>query len=77
MHELAVMRSVVETVAEHAAGRRVTRIRLVVGERSGVLPHALEFCFDLACADTPLAGAELVLDARPGRQLLIDSIEVI
>jgi hydrogenase nickel incorporation protein HypA/HybF len=77
VHELAVVRSIVETVAEHARGGTVTRVRLVIGLQSGVSPEALEFCFGLAARDTALDGADLVVDVRPGRQLMIDSIEVL
>ena len=77
MHELAVLRSIVETVSEHAGGSVVTRVRLGIGLLSGVSPQALEFCFELATRDTVLAGAELVVDVLPGRELMIDSIEVL
>jgi hydrogenase nickel incorporation protein HypA/HybF len=77
VHELAVVRSIVETVAAHAGGGAVARVRLVIGSQSGVSPEALEFCFGLATRDTVLDGADLTVDVRPGRQLMIDSIEVV
>lgn len=79
MHELSVMRSIVETLTDHvgAEGGSVTTLRLDVGRLSGVSPHALRFCFPLATAGTVLEGAELVVTETPGRELLIDSIEVI
>lgn len=76
MHELAIIQSIVETVATHAHGGAVTRVRLVIGSQSGVSPEALEFCFGLATRHTVLDSADLVMDVRPGRQLMIDSIEV-
>ncbi|CAN5210183.1 hypothetical protein BH09ACT12_BH09ACT12_00680 [soil metagenome] len=77
MHELAVLQSIVETVCEHAGSSVVTTVRLGIGLQSGVSPAALEFCFELATRDTVLDGAELVMDVLPGRQLMIDSIEVV
>jgi hydrogenase nickel incorporation protein HypA/HybF len=67
MHELSITRSVVAIVAERAAGRRVTRVRLEIGCLSAVMPDAIRFCFDVCAADTPLAGATLEIDAIPGR----------
>jgi len=76
VHELAVLRSIVDAVSEHALGDVVTLVSLGVGVLSGVSPQALEFCFELATRGTVLAGAELVVDVLPGRQLRIHSIEV-
>lgn len=76
VHELSIVRSVVDVVTEHADGGHVTCVRLGIGELAGVEAHALQFCFGIASAGTPLEGAALVLDARPGRQLVIESIEV-
>ncbi|WP_338894923.1 hydrogenase maturation nickel metallochaperone HypA [Streptomyces sp. TG1A-60] len=71
MHEMSVALAVVDQVAEAAtrAGdvTAVRSVRLQVGELAGVVPDALAFCFELACAGTPLEGAELVTEAVPGR----------
>ena len=64
MHELAVLQSIVDTVSEHARGGVVTRLSLGIGLLSGVSPHALQFCFELATRGTALAGAELVVDVE-------------
>jgi hydrogenase nickel incorporation protein HypA/HybF len=77
VHELAVLRSIVDAVSEHARGDVVTRVSLGVGLQSGCSPHAIQFCFELATRGTVLAGAELAIDVLPGRQLMIHSIEVI
>lgn len=67
MHELSITRNVVAIVAEHAAGRRVTRVRLEIGRLSAVMPDAIRFCFDICASDTALAGARLEIDEIPGR----------
>ncbi|MFM9860670.1 hydrogenase maturation nickel metallochaperone HypA [Pseudoxanthobacter sp. M-2] len=67
MHELAITRSIVAIVAEQAAGRRVLRVTLEIGELSAVMPEAIRFCFDVVAADSALAGAALDIVAVPGR----------
>jgi hydrogenase nickel incorporation protein HypA/HybF len=67
MHELGIAQEIVQTVAEAAGSGRVTRIVLEIGVLSLVLPDALRFCFDLAAAETPLAGAELAIVETQGR----------
>ncbi|MGW0841738.1 hydrogenase maturation nickel metallochaperone HypA/HybF [Streptomyces sp. NPDC002787] len=71
MHEMSVALAVVDQVteaAERVGGITAVRsVRLQVGELAGVVPDALSFCFELACAGTLLEGAELVTRAVPGR----------
>ncbi|MCG8459777.1 MAG: hydrogenase maturation nickel metallochaperone HypA [Holophagales bacterium] len=62
MHELSVAHSLVEMASEaarEAGATRVREVRLAIGALSCVAPEALEFCFELASRDTPLAGARL------------------
>ncbi len=67
MHELAIAESVVASVLERTAERHVTIVRLRVGRLAGVVPDALEFCFELAASGTPLEGATLELAEEHGR----------
>jgi hydrogenase nickel incorporation protein HypA/HybF len=66
VHELAIAQSIVETIGERCAGARVTRVRLSIGKLSGVVPDAVRFCFDLAAAGTPVAGAVLDIEVPAG-----------
>jgi len=66
VHELSITQSIVAIVAEQAAGRRVTRVRLEIGCLSAVMPDAIRFCFDLCALDTVAAGAALQIDEIPG-----------
>jgi hydrogenase nickel incorporation protein HypA/HybF len=66
MHEMAITQSVVDSVCEHAAGRRVHSVRVQVGALCGVVPDAMEFCFGLATEGTVADGASLNLDIQPG-----------
>ncbi|MFB7331271.1 hydrogenase maturation nickel metallochaperone HypA [Streptomyces adustus] len=71
MHEMSIALAVigqVEEAAERAGDVTAVRsVRLLVGELAGVVPDALAFCFELACAGTVLEGAELVTETVPGR----------
>jgi hydrogenase nickel incorporation protein HypA/HybF len=66
VHELSITQSVVDAVAERAAGARVVGVRLVIGRLSGVMPDAVRFCFELVAAGTPLEGARLDIDEPEG-----------
>lgn len=68
MHELSLMEGVLGIVldAQKANGfQRVTRVVLEVGELSGALPEALEFCFQAVMQGSPAEGAELELAMVP------------
>ncbi len=69
MHEmgiaLEVIRVATASIPEDAPDARVRRINLMVGKLSAVVPDSLRFCFDIAAKDTPLAGAELVIEEIP------------
>mgnify|MGYP000859369892 CR=1 FL=1 len=68
MHELGITRNLVAIVGEHAAGRRVRRVWLEIGERTALLPDAVRFCFDVVSKGTVLEGARLdILSVRAGR----------
>lgn len=75
MHEMSIALAVVgqvETAARVVAGDDGTvptarSVTLRVGELAGVVSQSLHFCFELACADSLLAGAELVTETVPGR----------
>ncbi|MGA9856706.1 MAG: hydrogenase maturation nickel metallochaperone HypA [Solirubrobacteraceae bacterium] len=67
MHELSLSSAIVNTVAKHAAGRRVSVVNLRVGRMRQVVPDTLEFYFAFVARDSVCEGAELVqevIDAR-------------
>jgi hydrogenase nickel incorporation protein HypA/HybF len=66
LHELSIAQAIVDTVSEAVGDERVTEVVLEVGALSLVVPDALQFCFELATADTPLAGARLTILQTPG-----------
>ncbi len=67
MHELAITQSVVDTVLRHTGEQQVTVVRLQVGRLTGVVPEAMELCFELATEGTALQGAALEIDRPVGR----------
>jgi len=66
MHELAITQSVVDMVTERTAGRQVNLVRLDVGALSGVVPDAMQFCYELITGGTSLEGSKLVIEQTPG-----------
>jgi len=62
MHELSITQSVIEICEQNAGGRRVLSVTLEVGELSGILPDAVEFCFEACSKGTLLEGARLKID---------------
>jgi hydrogenase nickel incorporation protein HypA/HybF len=69
MHEMALTQDLVGLIAEHCAGRRVTRVVLEVGKLAAVVPDAFRFCFELCAEGTPAEGAALEIRELPGRGL--------
>lgn len=62
MHELSIAQGIVEICESSASGRRVTAVCLEIGALSGVVPEALEFCFDACVQGTLLEGAVLEIE---------------
>jgi hydrogenase nickel incorporation protein HypA/HybF len=67
MHEMSITQGVVDICESHAKGGRVTSVTLEIGELSGVVPDAIEFCFDACTRGTPLEGARLLIERIPAR----------
>ena len=68
MHELSIVASIVESVTASLAsypGARVLEVRLRVGQLASVVEESLQFCFEIATADTPLQGARLIVNTVP------------
>lgn len=68
MHEMAIAQSVLEIAfgeMEKRAARRVQKIKITIGEFSGVVKEALEFAFDVLTPDTPANGAEVEIEVVP------------
>ena len=70
MHEVGITRSIVE-IAERSAreqgAARVVSVTVQIGGLSGVVPEAVEFCFEACTKETFLEGARLIVERIPGR----------
>jgi hydrogenase nickel incorporation protein HypA/HybF len=81
MHELSIALSLIDAVCDElprlGAGASVRAIRIRVGPRSGVVADALAFAFDVAVADTPVAGARLEIEHTYGSELELTALEVV
>lgn len=71
MHELSIAQAIVTTVLEQLGpsgdGRvpPVLAVGVRVGVLAGVVPRALEFCWQASTLGTPLQGARLEIDRVP------------
>ncbi len=70
MHEVGITQSIVEIAAQNARRQgadRVVSITVEIGELSGVIAEAVEFCFEACARGTFLEGARLIIEQVPGR----------
>ena len=72
MHELGLMQNIIDTIQDYVrenSVQKVSKVILEVGGISGVVPEALEFCFDVCIQETVLEGAQLEIQrvAASGR----------
>ena len=68
MHEMAITQSVLNIVLEAAAGagaKKVTVIRIKMGEYCDVVPGVMREYFTVAAAGTPAQGAVLDIERKP------------
>ena len=69
MHEFSIAVNIVELATEYAEKEKaeiVREIEIEVGELSGVVRDALEFCMEAAVKDSMLEGAKRVISTVPG-----------
>jgi hydrogenase nickel incorporation protein HypA/HybF len=67
MHELSLVTEILEQIGQDALKRgfgKVSVVSLLVGNKSGALPHALIFCFDLLKQETICAEAQLLVETK-------------
>lgn len=65
MHEFSLVEALIEAVEAELKSRPGARVRTVslrVGELRQVEPSTMEFCWDAAIRDTPLAGSRLLIE---------------
>jgi hydrogenase nickel incorporation protein HypA/HybF len=52
-------------IPDDAKNSQVERVNVKIGKLSAVVPDSLKFCFDIVIKDTPLSGAEIVIEEIP------------
>jgi len=75
MHEVGIMNDALEIAAEAARDSgvsKINRVRMKVGELSGVVPDALAFAFDVVSQGTIADGAKLVIETVPVSTACVD-----
>ncbi|HLO26276.1 MAG TPA: hydrogenase maturation nickel metallochaperone HypA [Geobacteraceae bacterium] len=72
MHEMSITQSVVDICAQNAEGRRIISVTLEIGALSGVVPEAVEFCFEACTRDTLMDGARLIIERIPAMARCLD-----
>ncbi|HLV87145.1 MAG TPA: hydrogenase maturation nickel metallochaperone HypA [Candidatus Sulfotelmatobacter sp.] len=67
MHELSIAMGIVDAALDEAQQRhvQVSAVHLRLGALSGVVKDALLFSWEVACQDTPLQGAQLLVEEIP------------
>ncbi|MGA2667884.1 MAG: hydrogenase maturation nickel metallochaperone HypA [Ignavibacteria bacterium] len=68
MHELSIAQDILDIVFTNVPPddyEDVTKIKVKIGEISGVIPESLEFCFNAISAETQLSNAVLVIEKIP------------
>lgn len=69
MHELSIVENIIDITQKKAIEENfsiVKKIIIDIGELSCVSIEALEFCFDVACKNTVLERAELIVNSIKG-----------
>ena len=70
MHELGITQSIVDIAQAHAreqGAQKVLQVRVAIGALSGVMPDAVEFCFEACSKNTLLEHSRLIIDHIPGQ----------
>ena len=71
MHEMGIALQIIDiataSIPPEHEGAEIVTVRLKIGKLSAVVPESLRFCFGVAARDTPLAGAELLIEEIPVR----------
>ena len=68
MHEMSIANSVLDIAfgeMDKRAAHRVQKIKISLGEFSGVVKDALEFAFEVLTPQTPASGAMIEIDIVP------------
>ncbi|PID73529.1 MAG: hydrogenase maturation nickel metallochaperone HypA [Desulfobacterales bacterium] len=69
MHEMSIAAQLVEisisSIPPDMMGMPVEKVNLKIGRLTALVPESLEFCFSALSENTPLAGAQLIVEEVP------------
>jgi len=69
MHEMGIAQQLVtialDAIPDDIENPRVEKLNLRIGKLAAVVEYSLSFCLEVITKDTPLEGAELVIDEVP------------
>ncbi len=69
MHEMGVAQQIaniaVASIPADIVDPKVEKLNLRIGKLAAVVEDSLKFCFEIITKETPLAGAELMIEAVP------------
>ncbi len=69
MHEMSITQGIIDLCLQYAGGRRVMALEVEIGQLSGVVPEAVEFCFEACSRGTLLEDARMTITRIAGRGL--------
>jgi len=75
VHEVAITQNILEIAIDHAhkaSAGKITSLTVEIGALSGVVPEAVEFCFEAVARETLAEGATLNIVRIPGRGRCLD-----
>ncbi len=73
---MSLIDAVCDELPRLGGGAAVRCVRIRVGPQSDVVADALAFAFEVAVAETPLAGARLDIERTSGSELELTALEV-
>ncbi len=72
MHEPSIVEALIEEINRQICphpGAKLRKVHIRVGELRHIIPEVMTNCFQVMTKDSPLAGAELVLEHVPATAL--------
>ena len=75
MHEVGITRNIIEIAERHALrenAQSIASVTVDIGSLSGVVPDAVEFCFEACATGTMAEGARLIVRQIQGRGLCLE-----
>ena len=78
MHEFSIMEKlfkIIEQEAENNNLKQISNVHLQIGKLRQIAPDFLSFAFEQIAKDTIVAGAELIIESIPGKDIILESIE--